>query len=151
MAPKAKKRTNGDASDVAGAPQAGPSNPMPALAAYQAALDRELQQLVQKIEQRRLVQRSTEALSDVELDSLVNGILERLPSCEGAAEVTKGLLEKALESTILHVVRIHAGIKRMRTSAESVLPVAEPHIGAMARQRGASSSLPRPARCSARL
>lgn len=86
-------------------PLAGPSNPVKPLAIYETALKRELQQLVQQREQRRLVHNETEPLSQAELSQLVDESLARLPAYEGAGEVVKTILEKALERVVLELVR----------------------------------------------
>jgi hypothetical protein len=86
------------------AEHAGPSNPVAAFSAYSSAVKRELQNLVSSFEERRIGRSETAALTQAELDGLVDGILERLPTYENAQDVTRVTLEKALENTVINLV-----------------------------------------------
>lgn len=90
-----------------GASRAGPSNLLKPLAAFEAALQREFEQLVQHLEHRRLVQGSQEPLSRADVDGLSDRLLDNLPAYEGAADIVKARLEKGLESAVLQLVRYH--------------------------------------------
>lgn len=86
-------------------PTAGPSDPVKAFSLYATALNEGLQRLVQQFEQNRLVAGQKQDLSQEELDTVVDGLLERLPPYENAQEVTRVALEKALESAVVNLVR----------------------------------------------
>lgn len=84
---------------------AGSSNLVKPFEVYNRALQREIQQLVQRFEYRRTVEHAVERLPRAELGLIVDEMLERLPAWDTASENLRMAREKALERAVVNLVR----------------------------------------------
>ena len=81
-------------------------NPSKTFGKYVHALNSELQELLRNLEESRIRDGRSEQIVQKDLDSIVDGILAKLQVNDILQDVGKTTLEKALESTVINLVRL---------------------------------------------